>query len=67
MVAIGEASGTLDSMLLKAADIYHTETQTLLKGLTTVLEPVLMVLLGAVIGGLVLALYLPVFSLGQAL
>ncbi len=67
MVAIGEASGALDTMLGKAAEYYSAETDTLLHGLTTLLEPLLMVVLGLLIGAVVLALYLPVFSLGQAL
>ncbi len=67
MVAIGEASGTLESMLHKAAETLHTDSRTQLQGLSTLLEPLLMVVLGLVVGAIVLALYLPIFTLGQAL
>ncbi|PVZ71858.1 type II secretion system F family protein [Pelagibaculum spongiae] len=65
MVAIGEESGALDSMLEKVADIYEEEVDTAVDGLSSLLEPIIMVFLGVVIGGLVVAMYLPIFKLGQ--
>ncbi len=65
MVAIGEESGQLDSMLSKVADFYEQEVDDAVAGLSTLLEPIIMVFLGVVIGGLVVAMYLPIFKLGQ--
>lgn len=67
MAAIGEESGALDTMLAKVADYHDVEVEEALHGLSSLLEPVLMVVLGLLVGGIVLAMYLPVFSLGQAL
>ncbi len=64
MVSIGEESGQLDSMLGKVADFYEEEVDTAVAGLSTLLEPIIMVFLGVVIGGLVVAMYLPIFKLG---
>ncbi|HJV28308.1 MAG TPA: type II secretion system F family protein [Aromatoleum sp.] len=65
MVSIGEESGQLDSMLGKVADFYEQEVDDSVAGLSTLLEPIIMVFLGVVIGGLVVAMYLPIFKLGQ--
>ena len=65
MVAIGEDSGQLDSMLSKVADFFEQEVDDAVAGLSTLLEPIIMVFLGVVIGGLVVAMYLPIFKLGQ--
>ena len=65
MVAIGEESGQLDSMLSKVADFFEQEVDDAVAGLSTLLEPIIMVFLGVVIGGLVVAMYLPIFKLGQ--
>lgn len=65
MAAIGEESGALDTMLGKAADIYEREVEEAVDGLTSLLEPLIMVVLGTLIGGLVVAMYLPLFKLGQ--
>ena len=67
MVAVGEESGTLDRMLDKAASYYEDMVDTLVGGLTSLMEPMIMVILGVVIGGLIIAMYLPVFSMGDAL
>ena len=67
MLAAGERTGTTDEMLTALARYYTHETQTLLKALTTLIEPVMIVFIGAVIGGLVIALYLPIFSAGGAI
>jgi type IV pilus assembly protein PilC len=63
MVAVGEATGALDVMLNKIADFYDDEVDSAVEALTALLEPMLMVFLGVVIGGLVIAMYLPVFKL----
>jgi type IV pilus assembly protein PilC len=65
MVSIGEESGQLDSMLGKVADFYEQEVDDAVAGLSTLLEPIIMVFLGVVIGGLVVAMYLPIFKLGS--
>ena len=65
MSAIGEESGSLDSMLGKAADIFEREVDEAVASLSSLLEPPIMVVLGVLIGGLVVAMYLPIFKLGQ--
>lgn len=67
MCDIGEASGTLDHMLDKAADHYETSVSHAVAQLSVLVEPLMMVVLGLVIGGMVLALYLPIFQMGQAI
>ncbi len=66
MVAVGEATGALDAMLTKIADFYDDEVDAAVEAMTALLEPMLMVFLGVVIGGLVIAMYLPVFKLAGA-
>ncbi len=65
MVAIGEESGALDSMLAKVANIYEQEVDDAVDGLTALLEPLIMAVLGVIIGGLIIAMYLPIFQLGN--
>ena len=65
MVAIGEESGALDGMLGKVADFYEEEVDEAVKALSSLMEPMIMVILGVLIGGLVVALYLPIFKLGS--
>lgn len=65
MASIGEESGSLDQMLAKAADIYEAEVDELVKALSSLLEPIIIVVLGVLIGGLVIAMYLPIFNLGK--
>ena len=65
MVAIGEESGALDSMLEKVADFYEEEVDNAVDALSSLLEPLIMVILGTLIGGLVVAMYLPIFKMGQ--
>jgi type IV pilus assembly protein PilC len=67
MVGVGEATGALDTMLNKIADFYDEEVDTAVDALTSLLEPMLMVFLGVVIGGLVIAMYLPIFKLAGAI
>ena len=64
MVSIGEESGQLDAMLAKVADFFEQEVDDAVAGLSQLLEPIIMVFLGTVIGGLVVAMYLPIFKLG---
>jgi len=65
MVAIGEESGSLDAMLSKVADFYEAEVDDAVEGLSSLMEPMIMVVLGTLIGGLVVAMYLPIFKMGQ--
>ena len=65
MVAIGEESGSLDEMLGKVADFYEEEVDNLVDGLSSLLEPLIMAVLGVMVGGLVIAMYLPIFKLGS--
>jgi type IV pilus assembly protein PilC len=67
MVAIGEETGALDSMLSKVADFYEAEVNDAVDTLSSLMEPIVMVVLGGLIGGLVIAMYLPVFQMGQAI
>jgi type IV pilus assembly protein PilC len=67
MVAIGEESGSLDSMLAKVADFYEQEVDDAVDALSSLLEPLIMAVLGVLIGGLVVAMYLPIFKLGAAI
>ncbi|MBW8900042.1 MAG: type II secretion system F family protein [Massilia sp.] len=65
MVSIGEESGALDGMLGKVADFYEEEVDEAVKSLSSLMEPLIMVILGVLIGGLVVAMYLPIFKLGS--
>ena len=64
MVAIGEESGALDSMLSKVADFFEAEVDDAVDALSSLMEPIIMVVLGTLIGGMVVAMYLPIFKLG---
>jgi len=64
MVFIGEESGSLDDMLAKVADVYEREVDDLVDNLTALLEPMIMVVIGILVGGLIVAMYLPIFNLG---
>jgi type IV pilus assembly protein PilC len=64
MTAIGEESGALDSMLNKVADFYEAEVDDAVDALASLMEPLIMVVLGTLIGGLVIAMYLPIFKMG---
>jgi type IV pilus assembly protein PilC len=65
MVAIGENTGSLDSLLKKVAEFYEDEVDSAVANLTALMEPVIMVVLGVIIGGLVISMYLPIFQLGS--
>ena len=63
MISVGEATGALDAMLAKIADFYEEEVDTAVAGLLTLLEPIMIAMLGIVVGGIVIAMYLPIFDL----
>jgi type IV pilus assembly protein PilC len=63
MIGVGEATGALDTMLAKIADFYEEEVDTAVAGLLTLLEPIMIALLGTVVGGIVIAMYMPIFDL----
>jgi type IV pilus assembly protein PilC len=65
MCAIGEESGSIDHMLGKAADFYESEVDDMVAGLSSLMEPIIIVFLGTIIGGIVVAMYLPIFKMGQ--
>ena len=65
MIAIGEESGAIDDMLLKVTTIYEAQVDDMIDGLTSLLEPLIMTVLGLVIGGLITAMYLPIFQMGN--
>ena len=67
MIAIGEESGSMDAMLAKVADFYEEEVDNLVDNLSSLMEPMIMVVLGILIGGLVIAMYLPIFKMGAAI
>jgi len=66
MVSIGEETGALDSMLSKVADFFEAEVDDAVEALSSLMEPMIMVVLGTLIGGMVVAMYLPIFKIGQA-
>ena len=66
MVSIGEETGALDAMLGKIADFYEAEVDDAVEALSSLMEPMIMVVLGTLIGGMVIAMYLPIFKMGQA-
>jgi len=67
MIAIGEESGALDAMLSKVADFYEEEVDNLVDNLSSLMEPMIMLILGVLVGGLIVAMYLPIFKLGSAI
>ena len=67
MISVGEATGSLDQMLIKIADFYDDEVDSAVTNLTSMLEPMLMIFLGVTIGYIVVALYLPIFKMGEAI
>ena len=67
MISVGEATGALDVMLNKVADFYEEEVDQAVENLTSMLEPIIIVGLGVVIGGLVIAMYMPIFSMASAI
>jgi type IV pilus assembly protein PilC len=67
MIAVGEESGSLDEMASKVADFYEADVDAAVDGLSSLLEPLIMVILGTLVGGLVIAMYLPIFKLGAVI
>jgi type IV pilus assembly protein PilC len=65
MCLVGEESGSIDHMLGKAADFYELEVDDMVAGISSLVEPIFMVVLGTLIGGIVVAMYLPIFKIGQ--
>jgi type IV pilus assembly protein PilC len=63
MISVGEQTGALDAMLTKIADFYEEEVDVAVASMTSMIEPLLMVFLGTVVGGLVIAMYLPIFEM----
>ena len=63
MIGVGEATGALDTMLGKIADFYEEEVDVAVEGLLTLLEPALIAFLGGAVGGIVIAMYMPIFDL----
>ena len=67
MAAIGEESGSLDDMLNKAAEFYEEEVDTAVSQLSSLMEPIIMVVLGSIIGTMLVAMYLPLFNIGNVI
>jgi type IV pilus assembly protein PilC len=67
MIAIGEESGSIDAMLAKVADFFEEEVDNLVDNLSSLMEPIIMVILGILVGGLIVAMYLPIFKMGSAI
>jgi type IV pilus assembly protein PilC len=65
MVQVGESTGALDNMLNKIADFYEEDVDNLVTNLTSLMEPLIMMFLGVILGGLIIAMYLPIFKIGQ--
>jgi type IV pilus assembly protein PilC len=67
MIAVGEESGSLDEMSSKVADFYEEDVDNAVDGLSSLLEPLIMAILGVLVGGLVVAMYLPIFKMGAVI
>jgi type IV pilus assembly protein PilC len=63
MISVGEATGALDTMLSKIADFYEEEVDVAVEGLLTLMEPLMIAFLGGAVGGIVIAMYMPIFDL----
>ena len=63
MISVGEATGALDAMLAKIADFYEEEVDVAVAGMLTLLEPIMIAFLGVVVGGIVIAMYMPIFDM----
>ena len=66
MIGVGEATGAMDQMLNKIADFYDDEVDTAVPALTAMIEPIMMVFLGGIVGGMLIAMYLPIFKIAEA-
>ncbi len=65
MISVGERTGALEEMLSKISDFYDEQVNTAVSGLTSMIEPLIIVFLGIVIGGIVIAMFLPIFKMGE--
>jgi general secretion pathway protein F len=65
MIAVGEKSGKLEDMLLRVSDAFETEVETTVQGLTALIEPLMILLMGAVVGFIALSILLPIFQINQ--
>ncbi|MEI8191754.1 MAG: type II secretion system F family protein, partial [candidate division NC10 bacterium] len=65
MISVGEETGSLDTMLMKIADFYDQEVDAAVKGLTSMIEPIVIVVMGTVVGAIVIAMFLPMFEMGS--
>ena len=65
MIGVGEATGAMDTMLNKIADFYEDEVDVAVDALTALLEPVMMIFIGGVVGGMLIAMYLPIFTMAD--
>jgi len=66
LTAVGERTGNMEEMFQAISNYYEEEFDTVVKGLSTIIEPIMIVIIGAIIGALMVALYMPIFSMGQA-
>jgi len=67
MIAIGEQTGAIDSMLEKIADFYEDEVDAVISGLTSVIEPLMIVMVGAVVAGILIPMYMPIFKMSEVM
>ena len=67
MTSVGESTGELDNMLVKVADYFEEEVDTVVANLLTIMEPIIMVILGVIVGTIVIAMYMPLFKLIRVL
>ena len=67
MIAVGEETGSMETMLSKIADFYDDEVDAAVAGLTALLEPIMIVFLGGAIGGILIAMYLPIFKIAETI
>ena len=67
MISIGEETGELDQMLMKVADFYEDEVEQAVKALTSILEPIMIIVLGGMVGSILISMYLPMFKVMDAL
>ena len=67
MMAVGETTGQLDRMMEKVADFYEAEVEILVQGLTKLIEPIMLVFLGSTVGGMMIAMYLPIFKMADGI
>ncbi len=67
MIAVGEETGDIDGMLAKIAEFYESEVDAAMKALTSIIEPIMIIIVGAIVGGIVIAMYLPMFKIFEVI